>query len=256
MVDFRAVAGSLETDVEREPLMQKDLRIEASGGGDFAAFAAYPDTDLPAPGVIVIQEIFGVNANVRNICENLAQTGYIAVAPDLFWRMQPDVQLDDKKEKDWQKALEFFNAFDVNAGVEDLKATLSFLRKDKDCTGKVGTVGYCLGGKLAYLMAARSDADCNVSYYGVGIQDLLEEAKNIKKPLLMHMAEKDRFVPFEAQQKIRAALNKHPQVEVDLYQGVDHAFARRGGAHYDKEAAHQANYRTADFLATYLAAKK
>lgn len=236
--------------------MQKDVTISATDGGKFSAFVVYPESGLPAPAVIVIQEIFGVNGNVRSICENLAQAGYIALAPDLFWRQEPNVQLTDQSEAEWQKAFQFYNGFNVGLGVEDLKAALNHLKKDENCTGKIGAIGYCLGGKLAYLMATRSDVDCSVSYYGVGIEDLLDEAKNIKKPLLMHVAEKDKFVPLEAQMKIRTALNKHEQVELDVYSGVDHAFARIGGQHYDKEAAHKANYRTADFLATYLSRKK
>ena len=232
--------------------MQKDIRITSKDGKTFGGYIAYPETDHKMPGVIVIQEIFGVNANVISVCENLAQAGYIALAPDLFWRQKPGVVLDDKIEADWKDAFQYFNGFDVDLGIEDLKSTLTFLRKDKKCTGSVGTLGYCLGGKLAYLMGTRSDADCNVSYYGVGIQDLLGEAKNIKKPFFLHVAENDEYVPIAAQKKIMQALNDLDGVEVDVYPNVDHAFARVGGAHYDKEAAHQANYRTADFLATCL----
>lgn len=233
--------------------MKKEHRIEAHDGGSFGAYAVYPDTDLPAPAVVVIQEIFGVNAVMRGICDNLAHAGFIAVCPDLFWRQQPGIQLTDKSESEWQKAFELYKGFDVELGIEDIRSTLAFIRKDKDCTGKAGTMGYCLGGKLAYLMAARSDADCNVSYYGVGIEELLGEAKNIRRHLLMHIAEKDQFVPMAAQQKILSVLNPHKFVEIHVYTGVDHAFAREGGQHYDKEAARQANARTADFLATHLA---
>ncbi len=232
--------------------MQKELHIPSKDGKAFGGYIAYPETDHASPGIVVIQEIFGVNSNIRNICDNLAQAGYIALAPDLFWRLQPGVQLDDRIEADQAQAFKYYGAFDVDLGVEDLKSALGFLRKDKKCTGLVGTMGYCLGGKLAYLMGTRSDADCNVSYYGVGIQDLLDEAKNIEKPMYLHIAELDKYVPIEAQKKIMTALNNLDHVEVDVYPGVDHAFARQGGANYDKEAAHQANYRTADFLATCL----
>ncbi|HYD19476.1 MAG TPA: dienelactone hydrolase family protein [Patescibacteria group bacterium] len=233
--------------------MKKDVTITAHDGGSFSAYVAYPEGDLPAGAVVVIQEIFGVNAVMRGICDNLALAGFIAICPDLFWRQQPGVQLTDKSEAEWAQAFALYKGFDVDHGIDDLKATLAFIRADEHSTGKAGTIGYCLGGMLAYLMSTRSDAECNVSYYGVGIQDLLGEADKIGHQLLMHIAEKDKFVPMPAQQKILAALNKHKNVEINVYPDVDHAFAREGGEHYDKEAARMANARTADFLATNLA---
>jgi carboxymethylenebutenolidase len=236
--------------------MKKQVNITSHDGGSFNALMIRPDTDLPAPAVVVIQEIFGINENMQKVCEHLSQAGYITICPDLFWRQEPDVQLSDKIEADMQKAFQLYQGFNIDLGVEDLKATLAFIRADKGCTGKAATIGYCLGGKLAWLMAARADADCNISYYGVGIEDTLSEAKNIKKPLLMHIAENDQFVPLEAQEKILHTMNGMKNVELHVYPGVDHAFARQGGDHYDKEAAHQANYHTADFLATYLDRKQ
>jgi carboxymethylenebutenolidase len=236
--------------------MKKDITITAHDGGEFGAFIAYPDGDLPAPAVVVIQEIFGVNDTMRKICDHLSQAGYIAICPDLFWRQEKGVRLDSSKDADWPKAMELFQGFDTGSGIEDLKSAMAHVRADKECTGKAAALGYCLGGKLAYLMAARSDADCCVSYYGVGIEALLDEAVNIRNPLLMHVAEKDKFVPLEAQERILGALNKKKNVHIHVYPGVDHAFARVGGQHYDKEAAQQANYRTADFLASCIGRKR
>lgn len=233
--------------------MKKEIEIQSHDGGSFSAYVAYPESDLPAGAIVVIQEIFGINAGMRTICDNLAMAGFIAIAPDLFWRQQPGIQLTDKSEAEWSRAFELYQGFDVDLGIEDLKTTLAHIRKDAHCTGKAGTMGYCLGGKLAFLMSSRSDADCNVSYYGVGIQDMLDEAGNIKHQLLMHIAEKDKYVPIAAQQKILNALNKHENVEIHVYPDVDHAFAREGGQHYDKEAARMANARTADFMAQHLA---
>lgn len=234
--------------------MNKDIKIKAlDGSGSFSAFMSLPARRTPAPAIIVIQEIFGVNKNMRDICAHIAQTGYIAVCPDLFWRQEPDIQLTDQSEADWARAFQLYQGFNTDKGVDDLKATLSFIRGDKICTGRVGTMGYCLGGKLAWLMAARSDADCNISYYGVGIENLLDEQECISKPLLMHIAEKDKFVPPAAQTKILDAMTKNKQVSLHVYAGVDHAFARVGGAHYDQKAAGLANGRTADFLAKHLA---
>lgn len=120
------------------------------------------------------------------------------------------------------------------------------------CTGKVGSVGYCLGGKLAYLMATRSDTDCSVGYYGVGIEGALGEAANLRKPLLLHIAEKDQFVPPEAQAQVKEALGDNPLVTLHSYPGVDHAFARVGGEHYDQAGAELANRRAAEFLSRHL----
>jgi carboxymethylenebutenolidase len=212
--------------------------------GSFDAYVALP-AQTPAPGILVIQEIFGVNQVMRDICDGLAAQGYVACCPDIFWRIEPGIDITDKTEAEWARAFELFGAFDVEKGVEDLKASLAALRDHDATNGKAGTVGYCLGGKMAFLMATRSDADCNVSYYGVGLDELLGEAENITKPTLLHIASEDQFVPKEAQQKIKAALSGHPQVTLHVYEGQDHAFARKGGAHYDAEAAKLANERSA-----------
>jgi carboxymethylenebutenolidase len=162
------------------------------------------------------------------------------------------VQITDKTDAEWQRAFKLMQDFNQTKGVEDLIAALDVLRKRKECAGKAGTVGYCLGGKLAYFMATRSTADCNVSYYGVGIETVLDEAGAITKPLLMHIAEKDRFVSPEAQKQILDALGKNPRIEMHVYPGCDHAFAREGGAHWNAEAARQANQRTEAFFKKYL----
>ena len=172
----------------------------------------------------------------------------MACCPDIFWRIEPGIQLTDKSEAEWARAFELFGLFDADKGIEDLKATLAQLRGHEACNGKVGSVGYCLGGKLAYLMATRSDADCNVGYYGVGLDELLGEAGNISTPLLLHLASKDQFVPADAQEKIKAGLSGNPNVTLHVYEGQDHAFARLGGDHYDKTSADLANGRSIEHL--------
>lgn len=228
-----------------------EVTIRAADGGAFMAYVAKPAT-LPAPGVIVIQEIFGVNAVMRGVADALARQGYFAVCPDLFWRQEPGVDITDKTEAEWAKAFELFKGFDIDQGVEDLKATLDWTRQQTECTAKVGSVGYCLGGKLAFLMATRSGADANVSYYGVGLADLTGEIGNIKAPLLMHIAEQDKFTPPEARDAVLAAVAGNPNVTAHVYAGMDHAFARSGGEHYDQAAADLANERTAAFLKSHL----
>lgn len=224
--------------------------------GKFSAYVASPKTlaaGQKAPGVLVIQEIFGVNKVMRDLCDGLAAQGYVALCPDLFWRQEPGIQITDQTEAEWQRAFQLFQGFDVDKGVDDLIASLAHLRKLSNCTGKAGTVGYCLGGKLAYLMATRSTADCNVSYYGVGIEGALGEASKISKPLLMHIAAEDKFVPKDAQAKIKDTLSPNKAIAIHVYAGCDHAFARVGGAHWNAEAARQANDRTAVFFKKNLA---
>lgn len=228
-----------------------DIKIAARDGGSFTGYLAKPASGR-GPGIVVIQEIFGVNKVMRDITDALAKQGYLALCPDLFWRQEPGIQITDKTEAEWQRAFALFNGFDVDKGVEDLKATLDTLRKADGCSGKVGTVGYCLGGKLAFLMATRSAADCNVSYYGVGLDALVGEASKIAKPTMLHIAELDKFVPPEAQKKVKDGLAGHKQVTIHSYPGVDHAFAREGGQHFNAQAAGLANQRSADFFRKHL----
>jgi carboxymethylenebutenolidase len=233
-----------------------DIQIAAAPdngkeGGSFSAYLSVPPT-TPAPSLVLAQEIFGVNTVMRAIADQFAQDGFAAICPDLFWRQEPGVQITDSSEAEWAKAFQLFQGFNVDKGVDDLKATLAAMRKRPECNGKVGAVGYCLGGSLAYLMATRSDVDCSVAYYGVSIHALLGEAKTIKKPLMIHIAENDKFVPKEAQEQIKAALGKNPLVEIHTYPGVDHAFARVGGQSYVPQAASLANQRTQAFLDKHL----
>jgi len=230
-----------------------EITIAATdGSGSFGAYVAMPKT-TPAGAVVMIQEIFGVNATMRQLSDWVAGMGFIAVSPDLFWRQEKGIQLDpDAGQAQWDKAFALMNGMNQDKAVEDLKATVAHARGMQGANGKVATMGYCRGGRLAYMMAARSDADANVSYYGVGLEGLLGEAGAIKAPLILHIAEKDKFVPPEAQAKIAAGLKGHAQVAVHVYPGVDHAFARRGGHAYDPRAATIADGRSAELLARVL----
>ncbi len=232
-------------------------KIKITGeDGDFSAYLAMPETlntDEPAPGVVVIQEIFGVNENIKSIADWLAGQGFVALAPDLFWRLEPDVSLTDKTEEEWQKAFSLMNDFDPQKGVTDIQSTINTLRSHPACNGKAGLIGYCLGGKMAYMAACGTDIDAAVGYYGVGIQDMLAEAENISNPLMLHIAGKDAFVPPEAQAAIETALGKHPQITLHVYADDDHAFAREGGEHYAAASAATANDRTLNLLESVLA---
>jgi carboxymethylenebutenolidase len=215
--------------------------------GEFSAYVARPQAQT-APAVVVIQEIFGVNQVMRDITDGIAAQGYLAICPDLFWRIEPGIDITDQSEAEWKRAFELFNAFDVDQGVKDIKATIKTVRADPGCNGKVGAVGFCLGGKLAFLTATRTDVDAAVSYYGVGLEGLVGEAEKLTRPLLMHIAEEDQFVPKEAQAIIVQALKDHPNVEIHTYAGRDHAFARVGGEHYHEGDAKLAGGRTLQFF--------
>ncbi len=219
--------------------------------GEFSAYVARP-TAAKTAAVVVIQEIFGVNQVMRNIADDVARAGYLAICPDLFWRIEPGIELSDRSEAEWKRAFALFSAFDVDAGVRDVAATVDHVRNNGASTGKVGAVGFCLGGLLAFLTAARTDADACVAYYGVGIEQYTAEADKLARPLLMHMALEDQFTPKAAQAVILAALKNHPHIQIDQYPGRDHAFARKGGDHYDAADAALAWRRTVDFFAKNL----
>ncbi len=219
--------------------------------GEFFAYVAEP-AQTPAPAVVVIQEIFGVNRVMRDICAWLAGEGFLAVCPDLFWRIEPRIELTDKTKEEWARAFELFGAFDPEKGCADIQATITALRRHEACNGKVGAIGYCLGGKMAYLAATRSDADASVGYYGVQIDQLLGEASQISKPLMLHIPTEDQFVPKESQQAMLDGLSGNPLATLHVYEGNDHAFARVGGEHYDPQAAESANRRSLDFLKRHL----
>lgn len=215
--------------------------------GAFSAYVARPKAEK-APAIVVIQEIFGVNAVMRAIADDLAAQGYLAICPDLFWRIEPNIDITDQSEAEWAKAFELYNAFNVDKGVEDIAATLAAIRADPGCNGKVGSVGFCLGGLLSFLTATRTDVDAAVCFYGVGIENKTDEAKALTKPVMLHVAEEDQFVPKPAQAVLTQGLSGNHMVTIHTYAGRDHAFARKGGAHYDAADAALAEHRTIAFF--------
>ena len=230
--------------------MGETIRIQVEGG-EMSAYVARP-TAAKAPAVVVLQEIFGVNAVMRDITDGLAEQGFLTICPDLFWRIEPGVDITDGTEAEWKKAFALMNAFDAGAGVKDIAATLARIRSDPGCNGRVGAVGFCLGGQLAWLTATRTDADAAVSYYGVGIEGLLGESANLRKPVMLHIAEADGFVPPPAQAAIREGLAGQSLATIHTYPGRDHAFARVGGEHYHAADAALAGERSLAFLRAHL----
>jgi carboxymethylenebutenolidase len=223
-------------------------RIAIDGrDGAFEAYIARPKT-WPAPSVVVLQELFGVNADIRKHCDELAEQGYTAVAPDLFWRQEPGVDLSVTSEPDWQHGLRLYQAYDRDAGVRDVEDTVDTVVKMSDCTGKIAVLGYCLGALMTFLTAVRYRVDAAVAYHGGDTEKYLGEVDGLHAPLLMHLGEEDEFISKPAQAEIKRALATKPNATVYSYPGQRHAFSRHNGAHYNAEAAALANRRTSEFL--------
>jgi len=222
-----------------------------AGDGDFTAYRATP-AGTPKAAIVVIQEIFGVNAGIRRKCDTLAEAGYLAIAPDLFWRLEPGIELDPDIKPEFDRALELMGQFDQDKGIADIEASIRAARAELGDRGKVGVVGYCLGGRLAFMTAARTDVDASVGYYGVGIEGLLGEKNAIAHPVLLHVPEEDHFVDKDAQAAMHAGLDDHPKVTIYDYAGEDHGFATEFGERRSDASAKLADERTAEFFAEHL----
>ncbi len=228
------------------------IRIETiDGSGSFDAYVAEPE-GTPRAAIVVIQEIFGVNPGIRQKCDHWAEKGYLALAPDLFWRLKPGIELDPDVPEQFEEALGWMGKFNQDAGVRDIEATIRAARAKLGGGGKVGVVGYCLGGRLAFMTAARTDADASVGYYGVGIDNLLGEKHAIAGPVLLHIAGADHFVTPDIQAKMHEGLDGHPKVTLLDYPGVDHGFATEMGKRRADKEAEIADSRTEAFFAENL----
>lgn len=228
------------------------VRIDASdGSGSFSAYVAEPE-GTPRAAIVVIQEIFGVNPGIRKKCDDWATKGYLTLAPDLFWRLEPRIELDPDVPEQFQQALGWMNKFDQTKGIEDIEATIKAARAKLGGNGKVGAVGYCLGGRLAFMAATRTDSNATVGYYGVGIDNLLGEKHAIANPVLLHIAGADHFVTADVRAKMHQGLDDHPKVTLFDYPGEDHGFAAEMGKRRSGAAAKLADARTAAFFAEHL----
>lgn len=220
------------------------------GEGDIPGYLALPQGQ-PRAAIIVIPEIFGVNPGIRQKCDSWAALGYVALAPDIFWRFAPGVRLDPDVPAQLEEAFGYFGQYDADKGVKDIEAAIRALRAREDVS-KVGLVGYCLGGRMAYLAAARTDIDASVGYYGVMIDQMLGESHAIANPLMLHIAGSDHLVGPEAQAAIHAGLDAHGRVTLHDYPGLDHGFAAETGNRRNETGAQLADSRTRDFLAAHL----
>ncbi|WP_111892373.1 dienelactone hydrolase family protein [Acinetobacter sp. MB5] len=225
------------------------IHITSRTGQTFAAYLAV-SADGKGPGIVLCQEIFGVNAAMRAKADFLAEEGYTVLVPDLFWRNEPQIELGYSAE-DFEKAFILYQQYDQDLGVQDIQDSLQHLASLEECTAEagLGVVGYCLGGKLAYLAACRlPEVACAVGYYGVGIEKQLDELANCRAQLVLHIAELDQFTPPAAREQIVQAAQQYPNLKVYVYEGVDHAFARPQGTHFHKPSAKFAHERTVTAL--------
>lgn len=223
--------------------MSTEIHIPAlDGSGRFSGYLSLPPSGR-GPGLVLAQEIFGVNETMRRLAARYSEEGYVVLVPDLFWRQEPGVQLGYSPE-DWQRAFGLAQKFDEARGVQDIQAAINALRARPELSGGVGVVGYCLGGKLAFRSAYETDCDVAVGYYGVGIEKALDKQTSARAPLTLHFAENDAFCPPEARTVIYRALSDHQDVKLYTYRGCDHAFAREQGDHYVKLAAELAHERS------------
>ena len=232
--------------------------IQITALGEDALFPAYmaKSGSSPKAAIIVIPEIFGVNAGIRQKCNWLAADGYLAIAPDIFWRFAPGVELNPDVEAESQEAFGYFGQYEANDGVKHIEAVIHAIRgglAGQAPVEKVGCVGYCLGGRLAYMAATRTDISATVGYYGVMIDQMLTEAHSIAKPLMLHIPTADHFVGPDAQAEIHEELDNHPKVTLHDYVGLDHGFATEIGDRRDNARAELADSRTAAFFAEHLA---
>ena len=221
------------------------------GEGRFKAWRAEPE-GTPKGAIVVIQEIFGVNEGIRRKADHWASLGYLGLAPDLFWRLEPGIELDPDIPEEFQQALGLMQRFDQDQGIADIEGTIRYARAQLPAGGRVGAVGYCLGGRLAFMTSTRTDVDASVGYYGVGLEGLMGEKHAIARPLLLHIAGADHFVTPDKQQLIHEGLDDHPRVTCYDYPGEDHGFAAEMGKRRSPNAAQLADGRTEAFFAEHI----
>lgn len=219
------------------------ISIKSGEGQEFKGYLAVPRSGK-GPGIVLCQEIFGINPYMRRMADLYAEEGYVVLAPDLFWRQEPGVELG-YTPGEWQRAFALMQAFDLDKGIKDIGAALATLRAQPEFAGQAGVLGFCLGGKLAMLAACRLDGvSVAVGYYGVALENHLQELSNLKGRLVMHFAADDHYCQPPARDRIIEAIRQRPNTACYLYPGVDHAFARIGETPYNKTAADLAHQRS------------
>ena len=219
--------------------------------GKMAGWLARPE-GAPKGAIIAIMEIWGVNDTMRQHAREFAEAGYVCVVPDLFWRLEPGVELSDRDADDVEHAFDLYYGFDYDLGVRDMEDCADWLQSHDGLGLKVGAVGYCLGGKLCYLMCCRTEIECAVAYYGTYIEHEIREVGKLHRPFMLHMAMKDRWVQREVNALLMRKLGPSPFVTIHQYPDADHAFARHGGLTYRKKEADEALALTLQFFDRHL----
>ncbi|GGZ05080.1 dienelactone hydrolase family protein [Novosphingobium colocasiae] len=220
------------------------------GKGSIPAYVVKPE-GTPRGAIIVQQEIFGVNPGIMQKAQGWAAKGYLAVAPDTFWRQQPGIELEPENPGEFEKAVALMTAHDFDLGMQDIEAVIHWIRNEAG-VAKVALIGFCMGGKIAYMTATRTDIDASVGYYGVMIDQMLGEKHAIARPLMLHIPTADGFVGPEAQKAMHEGLDDHPRVTLHDYEGLDHGFAAEMGSRRDEEGARLADSRTEAFIAEHI----
>lgn len=227
------------------------IDLKAADGGKFQGYLSLPPTGK-GPGLLLIQEIFGVNHHIRAVADQYASDGFAVLAPDIFWRLQPRVEYG-YGEKDLQDGIALMQKMDFAAAVGDIGAAVKALRGRAECSGKVASLGYCMGGLLSYLTAASGAVDAAVCYYGGGIHTQLAQADKVRVPILFHFAEKDGYIPIPAVEAVEAAFKGHKNATVVRYPDVDHGFNCWERGSYNQAAAAKARGVSLEFLAKNIA---
>lgn len=222
------------------------LIASLDASGEIPAYLIRPAGN-PRGAIIVVQEIFGVNTGIRRKVQDWAAAGYLAIAPDIFWRQKPGIDLNPDDPVEFDIAIGHMMKHDFGRGLEDIKAVIAWARDQG--VKKVGLVGFCMGGKIAYESACGTDIDAAVAYYGVGIDQMLDRSDGITGQLMLHIPTNDGFVPAEAQKAIHQAFDHRLHIVLHDYKGLDHGFADTYGARRDDEGARLADDRTAAFFA-------
>lgn len=226
------------------------IDIDTNQGNNFKGYLSLPPTGS-GPGLVLIQEIWGVNAHIRAVADQYAADGFVVLAPDVFWRLKPGVDLD-YDEAGTKQAFGYMQTLDFPKAVEDLTRSVQVLRGLPECKGKVASLGFCMGGLLSYLCAAQAGVDAAVCYYGGGIHTKLDLADQIKIPILFHFAEKDGYIPADAVAAVKAAFKDRKNAMIETYPGVDHGFNCWGRPSYDQKSAAVAHGLSLSFLGKVL----
>jgi carboxymethylenebutenolidase len=231
--------------------MGEFIDLVRDGDSAMRAYKALPASGR-GPVVVVLQEIFGVNAAMRSVADDLAANGFVALVPDMFWRIEPGIELD-YGEEGLQKARAAWQAFDMEAGVADAAAAIAAGRKLAEGTGKVAVLGFCLGGQVAVKAAAREPADAVVSFYGVRLHESLDEIAGLACPTLFHFGDADGHIPAETREAIGGVASGKPAMEMFVYVDAGHGFFnafRPSG--FNAKAHEQSRVRSLDMLSKAL----